>query len=65
MVAIDLHNQLIQDWSAWDYSILKANDNKTESRIDGEETEEIAGTGVNLSTNRGRTSLPYDAAELV
>jgi len=40
----------------------KTNDNKTESRIAGEEIEEIAGTGVNVSTNKGRTSLPYDAA---
>lgn len=43
----------------------KANDNKTEPSIAGEEIEEMAGTGVNVSTNKGRTSLPYDEPELV
>lgn len=61
MVAIELHNQLIRDRRVWDNLTRQM----IEPSIAGEEIEEMAGTGVNVSTNKGRTGLPYDEPELV
>ena len=43
----------------------KANDDKTEHRIAGEQIEEMAAMGVNVLTNKGRASQPDDVTKLV
>ena len=45
--------------------VCTANEDETGPKSAGEQIEEMAGTGVNVLTNKGRASLPDDATELV